>query len=83
MNDQRWLIWWRISIFISLAMGAIGGVWVSIGGLFDLKKMFRRLRSMDRNVLDDGRVSGELNLADIASESLEDEAKEQLTEADS
>jgi SSS family solute:Na+ symporter len=68
MNDQRWLVWWRIFILIMLVIGVVGATWVSIGGLFDLKKMYKRLRTMQRNELDDGRVEGHHNLADAATE---------------
>ena len=52
--------------------GVIGIVWISIGGLFDLSK---RLATAKRNVLDDGRVSGDHNLADEASETQNDSEK--------
>jgi len=64
MTDQGWLTWWHISIYIMLGIAFAGGVWVSIGGLFDLRKMYQRLGMIKRNDLDDGRVVGNHNLAD-------------------
>lgn len=64
MNDSRWFFWWRMSLFVQLGLAILGGLWVSIGGIFDLRKMFQRLANIDRNVLDDGRVVGDQSLAD-------------------
>jgi SSS family solute:Na+ symporter len=64
MTDQRWLTWWLISLGVWLAIGTVGVVWVGIGGLVDLKKMYHRLATIKRNVLDDGRVQGDHLLAD-------------------
>lgn len=64
MTDSRWFFWWRMSLFVQLGLAILGGLWVSIGGIFDLRKMFQRLSNIDRNELDDGRVAGDQNLAD-------------------
>jgi hypothetical protein len=64
MTDSRWFFWWRMSLFVQLGLAIFGGLWVSIGGIFDLKKMFQRLANIDRNELDDGRVAGDQSLAD-------------------
>jgi hypothetical protein len=83
MNDQRWLIWWRIGIIIMLVTAIVGACWVSIGGLIDLKKLYQRLRVIERNELDDGRVKDGHSVADetitlvgskeIAKESVKDD----------
>lgn len=59
MNEQRWLIWWRIVIFVMFGMAVVGLVWISIGGLLDLKKMYYKLRTVKRDELDDGRVESD------------------------
>ena len=64
MNDSKWLVFWRLGIYLLLIRGIIGGTWVSLGGMFDLQKMYKKLSSEKVNALDDGRVSGDLNLAD-------------------
>ncbi len=70
MNNHRWLFFWRITIYLLLIIGAIGGIWVSIGGMFDLRKMYKKLSSKKINTLDDGRVSGQHSLADEAAEEI-------------
>jgi len=65
MTIQRWFGWWRYGYVLPMfAIGVISIVWISIGGLFDLSKMYKRLATAKRNALDDGRVSGDHNLAD-------------------
>jgi SSS family solute:Na+ symporter len=59
MNDQRWLFWWGITLVITIVTAAIGCLWVSIGGIYDLRRLYDRLRTMGRNELDDGRVHGD------------------------
>ncbi|OHB54184.1 MAG: hypothetical protein A2Y12_17060 [Planctomycetes bacterium GWF2_42_9] len=60
MNDHRWLIWWRIQMYYVFVTAIVGCIWVSIGGIFDLKKMYHRLRTKKRNELDDGHISNNL-----------------------
>ena len=74
MNDDRWMFYWRIEIVIILVTGSIGAIWISIGGLFDLRKMYSRLAVIQRNDLDDGRVSGSRNLADEAMSVSDDDS---------
>jgi len=56
ISDNGWLNWWAVSLGIQLTIGIVGGIWVSIGGIFDLRKMFKRLKTAKRNELDDGQV---------------------------
>jgi SSS family solute:Na+ symporter len=64
MNDDRWLVWWRIVIFVALGTGAIIGAGVSIGGFFDLAKMYRKLKAEKVDESDDGRVMEHVSAAD-------------------
>lgn len=68
MTDDRWFVWWRLSLFIQLGLAIIGGLWVTVGGMFDLRKLYRRLSVIKRDEFDDGRVVGHQNLADVAEE---------------
>ena len=47
-------------------MAAITAVWFGIGGAIDLLRMFRDLATREINELDDGRVEGNMSLADKA-----------------
>ena len=73
MTDQRWLGWWRIVIYIEVLIAIVGGIWVSIGGLLDLRKMYRQLATVRRNALDDGRVVGDHLLAEDTSDTEQNE----------
>ena len=64
MTDQRWLGWWKIQICIQMTIAFVGAIWISIGGVFDLRKMYRRLGAIKREDTDDGRVAGEHLLTD-------------------
>ena len=67
MTDQHWLWWWKIRVYVEITIAFVGGTWVCVGGLFDLRKMYKRLASVRRNVLDDGRVAGDHLMADDTS----------------
>ena len=47
-------------------VAAISTVWFSIGGLRDLRQLFRDLKTRKIDVLDDGRVEGNMSVADKA-----------------
>jgi len=47
-------------------MAAITAVWFGICGVIDLRAMFRDLNARVANHLDDGRVEGNMSLADKA-----------------
>lgn len=69
---SRWPIeyWSRYFFIVNLlvpgTVAAISTVWFSIGGIIDLRKMFRDLAARVDNPLDDGRVDGHVSLADAA-----------------
>ncbi len=71
MSNNRWMLWWRISLLISLTIAVIGAVWVTVGGFMDLRKMYRKLSVLKQNNLDDGRVSGDHNLADDVTDQID------------
>ena len=48
-------------------MAAVTAVWFAIGGVIDLRQMFIDLESRVVNELDDGRVEGNMSLADKAA----------------
>ena len=56
MTTAMWIGWWHISIYISIILACIGGVWISIGGLYDLKRMYNKLSTITCDETDDGRV---------------------------
>ncbi|MCC6683039.1 MAG: sodium:solute symporter [Phycisphaeraceae bacterium] len=75
LSPDGWATYfWIMNILLALAVGLVTSVWFTIGGVIDLRKMFHRLATMERNVLDDGRVVGHVNAEDLTDSpaSLED-----------
>ena len=66
MTDQHWVGWWKLWLCISTIIAFIGGIWVCIGGLFDLRKMYKRLGAIKRDALDDGHIVDDPKLVDDA-----------------
>jgi len=62
-----WSTWFFINYFvIGFAVGLVSTVWFSIGGTWDLWRMFKRLAVHKSSVLDDGRVIGHVNADDVS-----------------
>jgi SSS family solute:Na+ symporter len=54
--DGWWITFWKWYIWISLVMGSLVTVWFTIGGIKDMKDMFKRLSAERIDEVDDGRV---------------------------
>jgi len=67
---DRWWVdyWYVVGLILPVVVGIITSVWFSIGGYRDLRTLFRRLRILERNVLDDGRVVDHRNVDEVAPE---------------
>ena len=64
-----WFSWWKYyTLPLSLLVGTVTTVWFSIGGTKDLMALFRDLKKLQRNDMDDGRVVGHLNADDAVTE---------------
>ena len=64
---ELWSWYFLITILIVPgAMAAVTAIWFGIGGIIDLRQMFIDLEKRTINVLDDGRVEGNMSLADKA-----------------
>jgi hypothetical protein len=62
-----WANWFFFCNFVlGSIIGVISTVWFTIGGTWDLGRLFKRLREKDFNVLDDGRVIGHVSADDVA-----------------
>lgn len=66
--EHWWSKFWHIYIWISMVMGAIVTVWFLIGGLKDLRYMFKTLATAKRDEMDDGMVLGHQNRGQIEDE---------------
>jgi len=63
---QWWANWfYLVTVLIAVVVGIVTTVWFTIGGSWDLYRMFKRLAVSDSNVLDDGRVVDNVSADDI------------------
>jgi SSS family solute:Na+ symporter len=56
VSQHVWLRYWHMYIFVIMAVAIVSAVWITIGGLFNLKEMFVRLNSLTRDHSDNGSV---------------------------
>ena len=77
---SRWPAkWWSSYFFVSLLLmpcivAAITAVWFGVGGFVNLVQLFRDLKTRMVNPLDNGRVEGNMSLADKAQLEAADKA---------
>lgn len=66
-STDAWAVYFFITIIgVALVVGAVSTVWFLIGGLIDMRALFRDLEARIANPLDDGRVEGHVSVADKA-----------------
>lgn len=58
-------IWKYYHVTWSLGVGLITTVWFTIGSVLGLRSLFRKLADLEENPVDDGRVIGHTNAADL------------------
>jgi SSS family solute:Na+ symporter len=63
-SDRWWQSYWYFYLWMITILGTGTTIWFVIGGLSNLKDLFRILRTAERNLTDDGRVAGGKILAD-------------------
>ena len=59
ISSQGWANFWWIYIVISAVMVVVTSIWLLIGGIIDLRAMFRRLDALKRDDRDAGMVLDE------------------------
>lgn len=59
LPEGWWPGFWRFYILIQLAIGVLSTVWFTVGGIIDIKGLFRTLATAIRDDTDDGRVKPE------------------------
>jgi hypothetical protein len=56
MSQDAWAKFWQVWIWMQVGIGVPATVWFTIGGVQDLRELFQSLRTLERDVRDDGRV---------------------------
>lgn len=63
--SERWGVYFFITtVAAALIVGAVSTVWFMIGGVTDMRALFRDLEARAVNPLDDGRVEGHVSVSD-------------------
>jgi Na+/proline symporter len=66
LSNNWWAFWFFLTnIVIAGIVGIVSTVWFTIGGTWDLMRMFKRLAEKQVNELDDGRVIGHVSADDV------------------
>ena len=64
--DRWWMTFWRVTgIWLPFIIAIVMVVWFTWGGTKDIRELFVRLRTAQRNAFDDGTVAGHANLDEI------------------
>jgi len=56
ISTEAWLSYWHGWTWLILGCAVLVTLWFTIGGIFDMKYLFRQLRSRAADLSDDGRV---------------------------
>ena len=56
VSDESWMVYWKYQLYINIIFSFIIIIWFTIGGFFDIKKMFKSLNSSKRDHGDSGFV---------------------------
>lgn len=54
--SRSWARYWGIYVVVQIVVTVLSILWLTTGGLRDIRRLFRRLDSSARDALDDGRV---------------------------
>ena len=78
-NAQYWGMYFFVKQFAVVGLiGIVTTVWFAIGGTRDLFRLFKDLEEKEADELDDGRVAGNMSVADAAKmKAAEEAAKEE------
>ena len=81
-SDAWWAEWfWGYYLVVPGIIAAVSTVWFTIGGTWDLRRLFKSLAEKEDDLLDDGRVIGHVSADDVARvEEVEDEGKSKREE---
>jgi len=69
--DSSWVALWKIFGWVMLPLMVVLTVWLALGGIRDLRDLFQRLSTVERDVRDDGSVIDHRNLDEVADRNAE------------
>jgi len=80
ISDHVWATYFQVTVMINVILSVPCAVWFTIGGIRDMKALYKRLETCERDHNDDGSVCGEddeaLALVYEAAGVIEEEATE-------
>jgi MFS family permease len=53
---ESWLSFWHVCFYVMFVLGTIFLVWITLGGIRDLVRLFRSLKTESVDIHDDGTV---------------------------
>jgi len=53
---DTWATFWGVWVIVSVTVAILTTIWFAIGGMLDIKDLFRTLATLKRDDMDDGRV---------------------------
>jgi SSS family solute:Na+ symporter len=56
VSTDSWARFWHLYVLLAFTIGVVTTVWFSLGGISDLRKLFKTLSNIKRDDMDDGRV---------------------------
>jgi hypothetical protein len=74
--------WWAhffliTNLVVAIGIGLISTVWFTVGGVIDLRRLFRDLKARVDDPLDDGWVEGNMSVVDIERAKMVETQKQQ------
>ena len=80
-SSETWFLYWKYyTVGLTGFVAVATTIWFTIGGTVDLRRLFQRLKVLQVNVADDGRVIGHMNADYYAAAQLARESKPSLPE---
>ena len=55
-SETAWAGFWQVYLYVLFGMAVVTTVWFTVGGLVDIRNLFRALKTQERDFSDDGMV---------------------------
>jgi len=64
VSDDAWATFWWVKVIITIVLGVATTIWFFVGGIYDIRDLFKTLATLKRDHRDDGRVVDHHNVSD-------------------